>query len=202
MLTTRALGALTLGLALTLTACGNDTDAAGGDTSQTTSTQHNGADVAFAQGMIPHHRQAVEMAQMAQDSASSAEVKDLAAKVEAAQGPEIQTMTAWLETWGEEVPTDDSMSGGHGGHDMGSGDSMPGMMTEQEMTDLETAEGTDFDRMFLTMMVEHHTGAIDMAETEQANGENPDAIALAEKIAADQTAEIEQMNDLLTALGS
>ncbi len=201
MRTTRAPGALALGLTLALTACGNDTDAASGDTaSQTTSTDHNDADVEFAQGMVPHHRQAVEMAQMAQDSASSAEVEDLAAEVEAAQDPEVQTMTGWLEAWGEDVPTDDSMSGMD--HDMGSMGSMPGMMTDQDMTDLEDAQGTDFDRMFLTMMVEHHTGAIQMARTEQANGENPDAVALAERIEADQTAEIEQMNDLLDALGS
>lgn len=175
--------------ALTVAGCGNDTDS--NDSTGSSGGQFNDADVTFAQQMIPHHEQAVEMATMAQERASSPEVKQLAAKIEAAQGPEIDTMTGWLEDWGQEAPSD-SM----GGMD-DSGSDMSGMMSDAEMESMGAATGAEFDQMFLTMMIEHHTGAIEMAKTEQQAGENPDAIALAEKIEADQTAEIAQMEDLL-----
>ena len=175
--------------ALTVAGCGNDTDS--NDSTGSGGAQFNDADVTFAEQMIPHHEQAVEMATMAQEQASSTEVKQLAAKIEAAQGPEIDTMTGWLEDWGQEAPSD-SM----GGMD-DSGSDMSGMMSDAEMESMGAATGAEFDQMFLTMMIEHHTGAIEMAKTEQQAGENPDAIALAEKIEADQTAEIAQMEDLL-----
>ena len=134
------------------------------------------------------------MAKMVGSHASSPDVKSLADKIKAAQGPEIATMTSWLKSWGKDVPSGTGM----GGMDHGTGgDGMPGMMGESEMNDLDTAIGSGFDRMFLTMMIEHHAGAIEMAKTEQADGENPDAVALAKKIGADQTAEIAVMKDLL-----
>ena len=172
---------------LTLAACSNEE---GGDTG----ADHNDADVTFAQQMIPHHEQAVEMADLAETRADSQEVKDLAADIEAAQGPEIETMSGWLEEWGEDVP-DGGMSGmDHG--DMSSED-MGGMMSDQDMTDLENASGADFDQMFLTMMIAHHEGAIEMAQTEQADGEFPDALAMAEDIESAQTEEILTMQELL-----
>ena len=176
--------------ALTVAGCGNDTDSNGSPASS--GAQFNDADVTFAQSMIPHHEQAVEMATMAQERAASPEVKQLAEKIEAAQGPEIDTMTGWLEDWGQEVSSDDSMGGmDHSGSD-GSG-----MMTDADMERLGAATGAEFDQMFLEMMIEHHNGAIEMAKAEQQDGESPDAIALAEKIEADQTDEIAQMEDLL-----
>ena len=185
--------ALALVAALALAGCGDardNTSSAGGPTN----SSFNDADVKFAQSMIPHHQQAVVMAKMAESHASSPDVKSLAAKIEAAQGPEIATMTGWLKAWGKDVPSADGM----GGMDHGAGgDGMPGMMGESEMNDLDTATGSGFDRMFLTMMIEHHTGAIEMAKTEQADGQNQDAVALAKKIEADQTAEIAVMKDLL-----
>ena len=171
----------------TLAACGNEdeADAAGG---------HNDADVTFAQEMIPHHQQAIEMAELAESRADSEEVKELAADIEAAQGPEIETMTGWLESWGEDVP-DEGMSGmDHG--DMSS-DDMTGMMTDDEMADLEATSGAGFDQMFLTMMIEHHEGAIEMAKTEQAEGEFPEAVDMAEEIETTQAEEIQKMQDLL-----
>lgn len=190
----RTLMSITLAVvaALTVAGCGSDTDS-NGSTGSTDSSdaQFNDADVTFAQQMIPHHEQAVEMATMAQERASSTEVKQLADKIAAAQGPEIDTMTGWLEDWGQEVSSD-SMSGMDD-----SGSDMSGMMSDDDMESLGTATGAEFDQMFLTMMIEHHTGAIEMAKTEQQDGENPDAIALAETIEADQTAEIAQMEDLL-----
>lgn len=90
--------------ALTVAGCGNDTDSNGSTGSG--GAQFNDADVTFTQSMIPHHEQAVEMATMAQERASSAEVKQLADKIAAAQGPEIDTMTGWLEDWGQDVSPD------------------------------------------------------------------------------------------------
>ena len=178
---------------LTLTACGEDpADDATGDAT----SDFNQADITFAQQMIPHHEQAIEMAEMAQGRASSDEVLELAKTIEAAQGPEIDTMQSWLETWGEEVPSGDMGGMDHGDMGSDSGD-MAGMMDEDEMNALMAASGPDWDRMFLEMMIEHHEGAIEMAEVEVDQGENPDAVALAEKIISDQQAEITQMQQLL-----
>ncbi|WP_338932802.1 DUF305 domain-containing protein [Streptomyces netropsis] len=153
--------------------------------------QHNRADVAFAQGMIPHHRQAIVMAEMAENHASSDAVKALAEKIKKAQAPEIDTMTAWLNAWGEPVPR--GMSGtGHG-----SPTGMPGMMTDRQMDDLRGATGSPFDRMFLTMMIAHHEGAIDMAGTEKEQGQYGPAKQLAGTIITSQSAEIAQMRTML-----
>ena len=183
-----ALAALFTAAAVALAGCADDRS------TEAASPKFNEADVTFVQGMIPHHQQAIEMAKMAEGRAVTPEVQELAADIEAAQEPEIEMMTQWLEAWGEEVP---SMDGGmdHGG--MEDGD-MGGMAAE-DMGQLEDASGPEFDRMFLTMMIEHHNGAIEMAQTEQANGENPDAVALAEKIESDQESEIDKMQDLLDA---
>ncbi|EAQ5978266.1 DUF305 domain-containing protein [Salmonella enterica subsp. enterica serovar Senftenberg] len=188
--------ALALVAALALTGCGNTADnAANSGTSNSSKADFNDADVTFAQSMIPHHQQAVVMAKMAKANAESSDVKDLAAKVEAAQGPEIDTMSGWLKAWGQKQPSGNGM-GSMNGMDHGS-DGMPGMMSDDDMMSLDSTKGTGFDRMFLTMMITHHEGAIEMAETEQTDGKNADAIALAKKIEADQTAEIAQMKDML-----
>ena len=157
------------------------------------STERNDADVMFARMMIPHHRQAVDMAKMARQRAADPKVKELAAKIEAAQEPEIQTMASWLTAWGEPVPT--GMPGmDHGGTPM---PSMPGGMSDADMKKLESLSGAAFDREFLTSMIAHHQGAIQMAQQEVKNGKNPDAVALAKKMVADQTAEIADIRELL-----
>ncbi len=189
--------ALALVAALTLAGCGGNDGST--SSASSSSSDFNDADVTFAQSMIPHHQQAVQMAKMAKMNASSPKVKQLAEKVEAAQGPEIETMTGWLKDWGQKVPSSESGMDHGSDHDMdsmGSGD-MPGMMSDADMKKLDGASGASFDRMFLTMMIEHHTGAIEMAKTQQANGKNADAVALAKKIEADQMAEIAQMKQLL-----
>ncbi|MFB6956011.1 DUF305 domain-containing protein [Streptomyces sp. NPDC056309] len=192
-----ALAATAVTAVLVLAACGSGEDSAGGArTSSPASAEraagaHNDADVTFAQGMIPHHQQAVRMARSAATRASSAEVKDLASRIEKAQDPEIETMSGWLESWGAKVPS--TMPGmDHSGH----GD-MPGMMDGQDMNELAKASGADFDRMFLTMMVEHHEGAVEMAATEKANGRYAPARKTADDIITAQNAEIEEMNKLL-----
>ncbi|GAA3503207.1 DUF305 domain-containing protein [Streptomyces prasinosporus] len=152
--------------------------------------QHNAADVAFAKGMIPHHRQAVEMADLASGRARSAEVKKLAADIKKAQDPEIKKLSGWLTSWGEEVPAEGAMD-----HSMHGG--MEGMMTEQEMTELENASGETFDTAFMEMMIRHHEGAVAMARTEQADGAYEPTKKMAGQIITSQSAEIEQMNKLL-----
>jgi uncharacterized protein (DUF305 family) len=200
-------GALVAGTLL-LAGCADDSsDAAGhgsmmssGSAGSTASAEadHNDADVAFASGMIPHHESAIAVAQMAHDRAADQRVKDLAARIEAAQAPEIETMSGWLADWGATAsssPTDDGMGGmDHGGMDDGD---MGGMDTGA----LAGMSGAEFDRMFLTMTIEHHRSAVQMAETEVASGLNSDAIALAGSIRDSQNAEITEMHQLLTELG-
>ena len=151
--------------------------------------EHNDQDVAFAQGMIPHHQQAIDMADMAAEKASSAEVKGLASRIQAAQDPEIQQLTDMLEKWG--APTEPSMPGTHHG-----GMSGEGMMTDEEMQQLEAASGAEFDRMWVQMMIKHHQGAVDMAKTELEQGGDAEAKDLAQKIIDAQEAEIEEMQAL------
>ena len=199
-------GSLAIAGGVVLGACGGDEDPSvvGDDTETSSSSSEaeadstdtseaaatfNDADVTFAQSMIIHHEQAIEMARLASTRAESQDVLDLAARIEGAQQPEIDLMTEWLEAWGEEPAADMGMDG----MDMGG-------MSEQQMTDLEATTGAQFDRMFLEMMIEHHQGAIEMANTETAEGENPEALELAAKIVADQTAEIEEMQAMLEQL--
>ncbi|MFI1204409.1 DUF305 domain-containing protein [Streptomyces sp. NPDC020883] len=194
--------------ALALTACGNGTKASealpatpaapSGTTASAPASapagRHNKADVAFAQGMIPHHRQAVAMADMVVAHGSSNEVKALAEKVEQEQSPEIQTMTTWLKSWGQRVPQGmNEMPGmGHGGPS-----AMPGMMSDRQMNQLKGTSGAACDRMFLTMMIEHHQGAIEMANTEKRQGAYGPAKKMARNIVTSQTAEIAQMRKML-----
>jgi uncharacterized protein (DUF305 family) len=176
----------------------------------------NDADAAFVQGMIPHHRGAIVMAQLADGRAQDPRVQDLADRIEAAQGPEIQTLTGWLEEWDEPLPDEDmgGMDHGSGGMDMEgmSEEDMGGMdhgsggmdmegMSEEDMAALDSAFGADFDRLFLDLMVDHHRGAVDMAETEIAEGSHADAVDMARGIVESQTAEIQEMETLLTELG-
>ncbi|MEU6251257.1 DUF305 domain-containing protein [Streptomyces sp. NPDC047043] len=193
--------------ALVLAACGSDNDSGGHDmgsmnsdsspsaTASAKAGAHNDADVSFSKEMIQHHRQAVDMAELAADRASSQEVKDLATKIKGAQDPEIKTMSGWLTSWGEEVPEDMSSSMPGMDHDMSS--SMPGMMSSEDMSELEKASGTGFDKMFLEMMVKHHEGAVTMAKTEKSGGKYAPATKLADDVITAQTAEIKQMNKML-----
>ncbi|WP_406101801.1 DUF305 domain-containing protein [Streptomyces canus] len=199
MRTTR-FAALTVTAVFALAACGGGDDSGSAAASspsvsaESSAGAHNAQDVSFAQGMIPHHQQAIEMAELADGRAASAQVKDLAARVEKAQGPEITTMTGWLKAWDEKVP--ESMPGmDHSGMD--GMDGMAGMMDSADMGKLKKASGKDFDSMFLTMMVEHHEGAVEMATTEKAKGEDKAATAMAGDIVTAQNAEISEMKKLL-----
>ncbi|HKA50869.1 MAG TPA: DUF305 domain-containing protein [Candidatus Dormibacteraeota bacterium] len=172
-------------------------------TASSTASSFNDADVMFAQQMILHHQQAIEMAQMAPSHAQNPKVKELAAKIEAAQAPEIKTMTGWLHAWGKPVPTAmpgmmSPMPGMMGSPAPGmSGAPVPGMMTQQEMAHLNAAHGAHFDHLFLQMMIRHHQGAVEMARIELAEGVNPAAKKLARQIETSQTAQIAQMRRML-----
>ncbi|ALU40864.1 hypothetical protein AS188_15175 [Kocuria flava] len=170
----------------------------GSSSAQEISEEHNDADVMFAQMMIPHHQQAVQMSEMllAKDGIP-ADVREFAQGVIDAQGPEIERMNAMLTAWGQE-PT--SESGGMEGMDHGSGSGMSGMMTEEDMQQLEDAQGTEAARLYLEQMTAHHRGAVDMAKEEVANGTNPQAVALAQKVIEDQEAEIQEMETMLQEL--
>ncbi|GGX76121.1 DUF305 domain-containing protein [Streptomyces anandii] len=204
--------------AVVLAACGSSSDSSssspaparsGHDTGAThasgTASQgsHDPQDVSFAQGMIPHHRQAVAMADLAASRAKSPQVKDLAATIKQAQDPEINTMSGWLEAWGEKVPGDSksSMPGMDGMDGMPgmdrSASPMPGMMSDQDMGKLKGLSGDAFDKAFLRMMISHHQGAIEMAETEQSRGAYGPAKAMAKSIVTSQSAEITEMNKML-----
>jgi len=130
----------------------------------------------------------VEMADLAPTRAASAEVKALAAQIKAAQQPEIDKMTGWLTSWGKPVVP----AGGHG-----SGHSMPGMMSTEDMDKLKAAKGAAFDRQFAQMMIEHHKGAIEMAKEVATKGSNPDVEKLAAEIEKVQQAEIAAMQKML-----
>ena len=200
----RSLSVIAVVGALGLAACGSD-DAASPAT-QAPATQapasqapavttasgaaFNDADIAFAQGMIPHHEQAIEMADIALDPSmgASEQVRDLATRIKGGQDPEIELMTGWLTAWGQ--PVQDV----GGGHDMSSVD---GMMSAEEMDSLGTMTAADFDKMWMEMMIRHHEGAIAMAQTAKAAGSNGEVLALADQVIAAQQSEITEMQTLV-----
>lgn len=185
---------LTVGAALG--GCGTNTTAPSGTATSAPSVaqDHNQADISFAQAMIPHHAQAIAMSKMAAQRAVSPQVKDLAARIQAAQQPEIDQLSGLLRAWNAPVPsTTDPMAPTHGVNG-----AMPGMMSGDEMHQLGQASGEAFDRMFLQMMITHHQGAITMATTELSTGQNPDARHLAQRIIDAQQREITEMHTLLS----
>jgi uncharacterized protein (DUF305 family) len=171
--------------------CGDDNGYEGSSGGSTTPTgpaaaQFNEADVAFAQNMIVHHEQAIEMAALAQTRASDQELVEVADQIRQAQGPEITTMTDLLTAWGRPVEP----SGGHEGM------TMPGMAAEHEMAALEQSSGVEFDRMFTELMIAHHRGAVEMAGEVQNSGVNLAIEALAATVEQDQQTEIEQLEGI------
>ncbi|GGT72877.1 DUF305 domain-containing protein [Streptomyces lateritius] len=148
----------------------------------------NDADVTFAQLMIPHHQQALEMARLADGRAEDTEIKRLVVDIEKAQGPEIEKMKTWLKSWGRPE------SAGHNGH------AMAGMMSEQDMKALAAAKGSAFDRKFAELMIAHHEGAVEMAEAERKNGRDETAKKLADDVVRTQSAEVAQLRKILDRL--
>ncbi len=166
---------------------------------------HNAADVSFNQMMIPHHQQAVAMADLVPSRTDNVAVRELAGQIKNAQQPEIDQMTQRLESWGVS-PDVNAGAQEHGSQQHGSMASgstahgtmgMSGMMSDQDMTAIENARGAEFDRLWLQGMISHHEGAIDMADTELADGVDPGSRALAEQIKKTQQTEIDRMRSML-----
>jgi uncharacterized protein (DUF305 family) len=154
----------------------------------TASGSFTAQDVTFVQEMLPHHAQAVQMSDMllSKGSGVNTKVVALATKIKQEQSPEITEMTGWLKGWNKSAS---GMSG-----------SMTGMMSSSDMTTLDKASAADAGKLYLTQMMQHHTGAIDMAKTELGKGTNPEAVTLARSIVGSQSAEITRMKDLLASL--
>lgn len=149
----------------------------------------NQQDVTFAQNMIMHHRQALDLARLAPGRAQDAQVKRLASSVQASQAPEIDLMSRWLGAWGAEVPEDMSS--------MDMAGSMPGMQSLKDMRALADLKGQEFDQRFLQMMKDHHEGAITMAKEQLTKGSDAEAKNLASQVIVEQGAEIDLIDNLL-----
>jgi uncharacterized protein (DUF305 family) len=237
---TAVTGVAVLAAAAVMGACGNSATEQAAPSPVQTSTAavaaaHNQSDVTFAQQMIPHHRQAIEMSDMILAKPDiDPRVVDLAKQIKAAQGPEIEQMQGWLSQWG--APDMPAMNGAgapqHGPGDMTTttmphGPGMPGMpgmphdpgmpgmpgmphdpgmpgmagmMSPADMQGLRDAQGVAASGLFLGQMIEHHQGAITMAQDEIKNGQYPDAITLANAITTGQQTEIDTMNQILNSL--
>ena len=158
----------------------------------------NDADAMFAQMMIPHHEQAIVLAEIAENptSGASPEVTSLAAQIKSAQGPEVELMKSFLTQWDEPVVDPGSMD--HGSMDHGS--KMKGMLSVEELAKLSTLSGKVFDKEWMLAMIAHHEGAIEMARTVEQSGKNLEVQALAKTIISDQQVEIDQMKSMLANL--
>ena len=157
-------------------------------------TRYTVSDAQFMRDMIPHHQQALEMSRLAPDRTNSPELLEIAGKIEAAQGDEIAFMEQWLTSRGESV----NRSYTHAGHH-----TMKGMATETQMAALAAASGVEFDRQFLSLMIAHHEGAIDMVEAlmeQPGSAYDPTLFEFTTDVSNDQLREIELMHGLLLDL--
>nr|WP_242660601.1 DUF305 domain-containing protein [Mycobacterium kubicae] len=187
----------------------------GVSTSGSAAGAHNANDVTFAHHMIQHHQQAIEMSDIVLGKQGiDPRVVNLANQIKAAQGPEIQQMQSWLSQWGASaMPTTTGMDPGQtampsmgpspsqSGNPNGGG--MPaggGMMPEGDMAALRDAQGVEASKLFLSQMIEHHRGAISMAQNEIGSGQFPPATAMARSIVSSQQQEIDTMQNILASL--
>jgi uncharacterized protein (DUF305 family) len=173
-----------------LSACGGSPDRHGAPSSTDQSSEqadHNADDIAFARNMIPHHQQAVQMAQMVPTNTTNPRVIALADRIITTQAPGIQALRTFLMEWQDLQ-----------GHDAQGTDSTGvGMVDQATMDKLQSLTGPGFDRLWLTSMIDHHRGAIAMAQDEVAHGCNADVIYLARSIIATQQPEIDEMKQML-----
>ena len=155
---------------------------------------YTAADVTFMQGMIPHHQQALEMTALVQDRTSDRNVRLLSLRIELSQMDEINLMRGWLRQRSEPVPGEGE-HGAHVGHGL-----MPGMLNATQMAELTAARDAEFDRLFLTYMIQHHEGALHMVKTlfgSQGGGQQSEMYQFAADVEADQEMEIARMRRLL-----
>jgi uncharacterized protein (DUF305 family) len=194
MSTTSRIVAVTAALAtaVVVSSCSKTEDHSQHATSTSTTdtvAAHNADDIMFAQMMIPHHEQAVELAGLAAEHTTNQAVLTLASTISAQQQPEINAMKALLLQW----DVDPNAMGDHGGHGAG----MQGMVDDATMTKLKSLNGPQFDTLWLQAMIGHHQGAIEMAKAEIANGQSVDMKAMATNMVTAQQAEINQMKQML-----
>ncbi|MGD8201683.1 DUF305 domain-containing protein [Ornithinimicrobium sp. W1679] len=172
------------------------------------------ADVRYMQGMITHHAQALRMVELA-SGLEDPQVRALAERIRAAQGPELTSMASWLVRHGYRVPQEavdsgvdvEAMGGrvgavelagsGHGGHG-----GMPGMATEEQLDELASSKGTEADRLFLELMTAHHEGALTMVVEHLGEGSDIQAVEMSNEVYVEQSAEIDRMQELLASLNA
>ena len=184
-------GSIALSAALVLGDCGGGSTVSAPDTTAAATTaSFNDDDVMFAQMMIPHHEQAIEMSDIALDPTVGASdaVRQLATRIKGAQDPEIEMMTGMLTGWGKSTEMDMSMD---------HGSMMDGMLTAEELDALGVLRGAEFDRAWMEAMIKHHEGALAMAKDVLEGGTDPAVRKLAEEIVSGQQAEIDEMRSLL-----
>ncbi len=175
-------------------------------TTPNTKKDYTAADVAFMQGMIGHHAQAVVMGKMAVSHGANANVANFCKKVIISQRDEIELMQTWLTDRGQHAPEAATMPmAGHdmAGMKMADHDMMPGMLTPAQMQQLDKATGKAWDRLFLTFMIQHHEGALVMVKTlfdSPAGGQGPEIFGYATGVDNDQRGEIERMQKMLVTL--
>jgi uncharacterized protein (DUF305 family) len=175
-------------LAAVVTAAVVSSCGASSPTPDAQAAKHNAADVTFAQKMIPHHQQALDMAAMVPSRTTNRDVIVTAKHIALDQQAQIDTLQGLLQQWGEPAGPD------HMGHD---GMAMDGMVDAATMDRLPTLTGTEFDELWLRSMIAHHQGAVAMAQPEIARGENPAAVKLARVIVDWQQLEIGRMHAML-----
>jgi uncharacterized protein (DUF305 family) len=199
----RTLRAVLVGLAI---AAGQDAPAAAQSVATASHPWYTPADAQFMTGMIGHHAQAVLIAGWAPTHGASQSILTLSERIVAGQGDEIDLMTRWLSDYGEPVPEGKAHYMAGMDHDMAGmdhGSSMPGMLTQEQLAQLDAARGPEFDRLFLTFMIQHHRGAIVMVDKlfgTQGAGEEERTFRFASDVYADQTTEIDRMEKMLAAL--
>ena len=160
-------------------------------------TSYSKADAQFMQDMIPHHNQAVQMAALVAERTNRPELVDVAGRIDVSQADEIEFMQQWLSVRGESVPDPTAHSAMHTTH------KMAGMASPEQMAELAESKGTDFDRLFLQLMIPHHEGAVTMVSElmkQPGAAYDPVLFEFTTDVVNDQTAEIERMNGLLVSL--
>jgi uncharacterized protein (DUF305 family) len=166
------------------------------EATDTTGVRHGAADIRFMQGMIGHHAQALEMVELVATRSRSDGLKQLARRIDVSQRDEMQMMREWLTRRGESLPDPHAHHTAHG--------RMPGMLTAEQMATLAAASGPEFDRLFLTGMIQHHEGALTMVKELFASpgaGQEPEMFDFASDVEADQAMEIARMRAMLKEIG-
>ena len=164
---------------------------------QIANSTYSPADVKFMHDMIPHHNQALQMAELVAERTNRPELIDVAGRIERSQGDEIAFMQTWLRERGEHVPDPTAHDAMHMSHEMA------GMATPEQMAELATLKSTDFDRMFLKLMITHHDGAVTMVEDlldQPGSAYDPTLFEFTNDVTNSQETEIERMNRLLLQL--